>query len=504
MDVIMQALQSLFSLETLLICAIGSLLGVILGAIPGMNGGIGVVVLLPLTYTMDPAAGLLFLGAIYMTSSYGGSISGILINTPGTVESACTALEGNPMAKSGRGREALYYSVISSTIGGVIGVLALIFFTPFLAKLSVKFGPPEMFLVAVCGLTIVGSLTGKHIAKGLFAALFGLFLGMIGINQISGEVRFDFGSDLLVGGIDLIPAVIGFFAIAEMLKQATELKNQANTDSKISLETYKINTAFKHLFGKYRMNLAKSSIVGTLIGILPGTGGAIASFLAYGEAKRTSKNREMFGKGNPEGIVASESANNAAVGGSMVPMLALGIPGSSTSAIMFGALMIHGLVPGPRLFSENGPIAYTFLIGMLLTVVFMYLIGVLGIPLFSKILKVKMEYIIPAVIVFSLIGAYSVRGSMSDVIIALICGVIGVMFMKLEIPTAPIILGLILGGLIESNLVRTLTIASAHDVSLFQYIFTRPISIVIVLLTIYLIYFNYKAIKKERTVKEEI
>ena len=505
MNQVGEVLISLFSIKTLLISGLGTLLGVIMGAIPGMNGGIGVAVLLPFTYAMDPASGLLFLGGIYMGSSYGGSISGILINCPGTVESACTTIEGNAMIKDGRGKEALYYSVLASTVGGIIGVVALIFFTPTLAQISVKFGPPEMFLVALCGLTIVGSLTGNNISKGIFAALFGLFFAIIGIDDITGVSRFTFGYKPLIGGMDLIPVVIGFFAISEMIKQAGELNSRTDDDVNITLEEdLKARNIFRTMITKFRGVLIKSSLVGTLIGILPGTGGAIASFLAYGEAKSSSKNPEKFGNGAEDGVIASESANNAAVGASLIPMLALGIPGSSTSAIMFGALTIHGLIPGPRLFVENGTIAYTFAFGMLFTVIFMLLIGVYGIPLFSNILKIKMEYIIPAVIACSFIGAYSVRNSMADVTLAAICAVLGVAFSKLDIPTTPIILGLILGPLIEKNLMRRLTISGAAGDSLLKYILIRPLSIGIIVLTAYLIYANLKVIKKQRIIKEDI
>src|SRR5690625_2909566 len=399
----MSVAQNLFAIDTLLIVILGCVVGIILGAIPGMNGGIGVAVLLPFTYTMQPAAALLFLGAIYMTSSYGGSIAGILINIPGTAESAPTAIEGYQMTKKGKGRQALYFAGVASAIGGIIGVLALIFFTPVLASLSVKFGPSEMFLVALCGLTIIGSLSGKSVSKGIFAVLFGVFLGMIGINQMTGETRFTFGIDSLSAGVHLIPAVIGFFAIAEMIKQITSKNDDGNRRANFRLEKYRLSGVLKMLKEKYKVLTMKSSILGTLIGLLPGTGGAIASFLAYGESKRSSKKRDEFGKGNPEGIVAAETANNAAVGGSIVPLLALGIPGSSTSAIMFGALLIHGLVPGPRLFSDHGDITYTFLIGMLLTVVFMFILIIIVILLFSLFFKIKVKFIIPAIIILFLI-----------------------------------------------------------------------------------------------------
>ncbi len=499
---LMTVLANLFSLNTLLVSFLGALVGIILGAIPGMNGGIGIAVMLPFTYTMGPAQGLLFLGGIYMGSSYGGSISGILINCPGTAESACTALEGNAMTRRGEGRKALFYSVGASGFGGLVGLIVLILFAPVLAKVAVKFGPPEMMLIAICGLTIVGSLTGKNVLKGLFAACFGLFLAMIGTDDVTGQMRFTFGIKALRGGIDLIPAVIGLFAITEMVKQGIIQLHAAEAEDKAELKPAGFMATMKEMFTKYLRVLLKSTGIGTFIGILPGTGGAIASFLAYGDAKGSDKEGN-FGNGCPAGIIAPEAANNAAVGGSLVPMLALGIPGSATSAIMFGALTIHGLVPGQSLFAEHGDVVYTFLGGMFIATLFMVLIGVFGIPVFSSILKIKMKYIIPSVILFSMIGAYSVNSSMNDVIVALILGLIGVLFSKLEIPNTPIVLGLILGGIIESNYVRTLTIVRATGTNVLVYILTRPICILIILITAYLIWANIKALRKGRMVQKE-
>ncbi len=548
MDLILQVAQNVFSPMTLLICFMGTLIGVILGAIPGMNGGIGIAVMLPFTYTMNPAQGLLFLGGMYLGSSYGGSISGILINCPGTAEASCTALEGYPMTQRGEGKKALYFSVIASGIGSIIGLIVLLFFTPILSKVSVQFGPPEMMLLAICGLTIVGSLTGKNVAKGLVAAMVGLFLAMIGIDDVTGgppemmllaicgltivgsltgknvakglvaamvglflamigiddvtgSVRFTFGVKALRGGVDLIPAVIGLFAIAEMIKQGMNLGGVGQENKIEKLQNFRFGEVWKETWQKFKGVLLKSSAIGTFIGILPGTGGAIASFLAYGEAKGKDKTG-TFGKGNPAGIIAPESANNAAVGGSLVPMLSLGIPGSSTSAIMFGALTIHGLVPGQRLFDEHGDIAYTFLIGMFLTAIFMMVIGCFGIPLFAKILKLNIRQIIPVVLLCSLVGAYSVNNSMYDVLVAIALGILGVVFAKLEIPTTPVVLGLILGNLIESNFVRTQTIVASQGVNFFVYVFTRPLCIGILLLTVYLIYSNIKAMKRGQKVQQ--
>lgn len=501
MDLVIQVAQNVFSPLTLLICFLGTLVGVVLGAIPGMNGGIGIAVMLPFTYTMNPAQGLLFLGGMYLGSSYGGSISAILLNCPGTAEASCTALDGHPMAVKGEGKRALYFSVIASGIGSVIGLVVLLFFTPILSQISVKFGPPEMMLIAICGLTIVGSLTGKNAAKGMAAAMIGLFLAMIGIDDVTGAVRFTFGAKALRGGVDLIPAVIGLFAIAEMIKQGMGLGDEANRSQIQELRDIRFMDVWRDTWKNFKSVLLKSSAIGTFIGILPGTGGAIASFLAYGEAKGKDKDG-TFGTGNPAGIIAPESANNAAVGGSLVPMLSLGIPGSSTSAIMFGALTIHGLVPGQRLFVEHGDVAYTFMVGMFFTAIFMMVIGCFGIPLFAKVLKLNLRQIIPVVLLCSLVGAYSVNNSMYDVIVAIACGILGVVFAKLEMPTTPVVLGLILGSLIESNFVRTQTIVTSQGVNFFVYVLTRPLCIGILCLTAYLICSNVRAMRRGRQIQQ--
>jgi putative tricarboxylic transport membrane protein len=497
----MEVLTNVFSLNVLFVCLLGTVAGVILGAIPGMNGGIGIAVMLPFTYSMSPAPGLLFLGGMYLGSSYGGSISGILINVPGTAESACTAMEGYPMTCRGEGKKALYYSIIASSFGSLVGLVILILFAPILSAVSVKFGPPEMMLLALCGLSIVGSLTGKNVAKGLVAALIGLFLAMIGVDEATGVFRFTFGTRALLGGIDLIPAVIGLFAITEMVKQGMGQMQEGAGSERLKLIPANLSEILKNTFGKYLGILLRSSLMGTFIGILPGTGGAIASFLAYGDAKSGDK-EGTFGTGNPAGIIAPESANNAAVGGSLVPMLSLGIPGSATSAIMFGALTIQGLVPGQRLFVDHADIVYTFMVGMFVVAFFMFVIGILGIPLFAHILKLKMKHIIPVVILFSLIGAYSVNNSVNDVLVAISLGVLGVFLARLEIPNTPIVLGLILGDIIESNFIRSSIIVKAQQTNFFTYILTRPLCIGILLLTTYLIWANLRVLNRGKRIQK--
>jgi putative tricarboxylic transport membrane protein len=499
MEMVQTVVAMIFNPLTLAYTVMGVVMGVIFGAIPGLNGPVGIALLLPLTYGMTPANGLLMLSGLYMGATYGGSISAILLNCPGTGEASCTALDGYPLAKIGRGKEALQYSVLSSTIGGLFGCLIMIFFTPVLADVALKFGPPEMFLVCTAGLAVVGSLMDKSLSKGFFAAVLGLFLSMVGIDTISSNYRFCFGLYELTAKLDLIPITVGFFAISEMMNL---LSNPSGNILEMPMQDIKAIKVLKDIFKRWKI-LLKSSIIGTIVGILPGTGGAIASFVSYGEARRSSKQKETFGKGNVEGIIAPESANNAAVGGSFVPLLALGIPGSATSAIIFGALTIHGIMPGPNLFVQHADTVYTLMYGMLLTVVIMAIIGVCGTRLFAKVLAVKVKYIVPLVLVFSLIGAYSARNSLFDVGLAVFFGVMGFFLKKARIPIAPIVLGDILGKAMETNLRRSMITAAAKGMSLPQFIFLRPLSVVVLVLLLVVIYTNFKSVFIKEAKQEE-
>lgn len=495
MDMVLQVLEGVFSPLALLINILGVVLGIFFGAMPGLNGVVGVALLLPLTYGLSPSYGLMMLGGLYMGATYGGSISAILLNCPGTGEAACTALNGNPLARQGRAMEALSYSALSSGLGGIFGVVIMLFFTPLLAKMALKFGPPELFLVCIAGLAVVGSLMDKSLSKGFFAVGLGLVLSMVGMDTMSSNYRFTFGSLQLQSGLSLIPVSVGFFAIAEMLDLLG--KSQQNDRACTKLLPFGVGAAFRGI-GKRWWLILKSSVIGAIIGILPGTGGAIASFISYGEARRTSKEKELFGKGSIDGIVAPESANNAAVGGSFVPLMSLGIPGSATSAIIFGALTVHGLIPGPRLFVNNADIVYNMMYGLLLSAILMVVIGLAGVKLFSKVLTLDIKIIVPAVLVFSLIGAYSARNSIFDVLLAIVFGVVGLWCKRAKIPVAPIILAMILGTMAEENLRRSMTIAAAKSLNLVSYIVMRPVSLVVLALVALILFSNARLMMKSK------
>jgi len=493
--ILFNALAIVFSPMGLVINTFGVVLGILFGAMPGLNGVVGVALLLPLTYKLRPELGLMMLGGIYMGASYGGSISAILLNCPGTGEAACTALNGNPMAKQGKAREALSYAIIASWFGGVFGVVAMILFTPALSKMALKFGPPELFLVCIAGLAVVGSMMGKSIAKGFFSIAFGLLLSIVGMDKISCNYRFTFNNMYLQSGLSLIPISVGLFAISEMLNLLTQQK-----DSQLITEptgAFHARYSFQEVFHRKRI-LLQSAIIGTIIGVLPGTGGAIASFIAYGEAKRVSKQHELFGKGAIDGIIAPECANNAAVGGSFVPLLSLGIPGSSTSAVISGALAIQGIIPGPRLIIDHANVVYSLMFGLLVSTMIMLAMGIYGIKGFTKILKVKTKYIIPAVLVFSLIGAYSSRNSIFDILVTIVFGFIGLLFKRNQIPVAPTVLGFILGSMTEQNLRQSITIAAAKGIPIVKFIIFRPISLVVLLLIVLLFWGNIKMIRMDK------
>jgi len=491
-SMVLQVLQNIFSPAALYLLTLGMVVGVIFGIIPGLNGQIAVALLVPFTYGMTPENGLLMLGSIYMGASYGGSVTAILINIPGSGENACTVLDGNPLARMGRANEALTYSIVASCFGGVIGVIIMIFFTPVLARFALRFGPAEMFIVAIAGLVIVGSILGKSPAKGFIAMGIGLLIACVGqdSSSTSGLVRLTLGHPYLRGGLPQIPVMVGLFAVTEML---TVTMKQGKLAEGIQ-QRFTFIQGLKGLIRHWGVVL-QSSIIGIIIGVLPGTGGAIAAFMAYGAASRNKKSKDptKFGEGNVAGVIAPELANNVVVGGSFVPLLALGIPGSATSAIIFGALLIHGLQPGGQLFVEHAALVNTFMFGMLVTIPLMLVMGLWGSKkIFSYILKVDVSYIIPVVLVLSVIGSYSARNSMADVIITLVTGFIGVFFKRAKIPIAPIIIGIILGPIVETNFRRCIPIAMAADRNLFAYILFRPISIVTIVLLVLVLVTNFK------------
>ena len=461
----------------LFIVAIGTVVGTIVGALPGLSAVSGVALMLPFTFTMEPAPGLVMLAAVYMSAEYGGSISAILINTPGTSGAACTLLDGTPLTRKGQAQEALYTSLLAGTVGGAFGGLVLLFFTPILADLSLFLGPAEIFWVAVSGLSLVASLSGKHMVKGLIGVLLGVALTVVGQDAISGDMRFTFDLYQLVSGIPLIPALLGLFAVASILNL---LENPEQSIAPLVMRKGALRFVCEKLMGM-KILLLWTSILGTVVGIIPGAGAAISAFVAYGEAKRISKHPEEFGKGSYEGVAAPECANNAVVGGAMVPLLALGIPGSGSAAIMYGALTVHGILAGPRLFIERADVAYTFMVGLLSTVVAMLVFGLATIRWSSLMVHVSARFMVPSVLALSAIGTYGLRNSLVDVYVMIALGIIGYLFSKLDIPLVTIALGLVLGNLTEQSFQQAVMVSMVDTGTPWLYFLKRPVAVVLML-----------------------
>ncbi len=488
--------------NTLLMIAFGTLLGIIIGALPGLTATTGVSIFLPMTFYMEPVPALGFLVGIYCGGMYGGSITAILINTPGTPAGAATVLDGHPLAQSGQAYKALQMALYASTIGGLISCFALMFFAPILASAALKFSYAEYFALGLFGLSIVAGLSNGNIFKGLLACSIGLLVGCVGMDPISGMPRLTFGVRSMLAGFTLIPTLIGIFALSELIKQCADKAQRGDLKD----EVYSVSgqPLSKEDWRRSLMPILKGSIIGTFIGAVPATGGGTAAFLSYGEARRATKHPETFGKGNIEGVAASESANNGATGGTLIPMLCLGIPGDSVTAVMMGALIIQGLVPGPNLFTEHADTVNGLYVGLLIANVFMLLFGQIGLRWFYKVCEIPKEVLQPIIFGLCIIGAYAASSSLYDLTCMFIFGICGYALLRCGLPMAPILLGLILGNITESNLRRGML---ATGGKFWPFISTRPIAIVIIIFTIFSLAFTiFRMLRdksKGKVIKEE-
>lgn len=499
MDVILAGLSNCLNPVVILTLFASVLLGIVIGALPGFGAATGLVILLPFTYHVAPNIALVALVGVYMGAEYGGSISSILLNTPGTGGAVVTCFDGHPLAQQGKAREALLISNIASCFGGLMGGLVMLLFLPLLAKFAFLFGGGEIFLLAVLGLTLVGSLTKGSTLKGIASVAFGILLAMVGTDAVSGVARFYFGQKFLISELPMIPVMLGLFSVPYLLKNATE-KQEQGQQIQFGAVTLKNNLVlFRNiavlLMGKMKTLLLRSSLIGTIVGIIPGVGGAVATFLSYTVAKGVSKEPEQFGKGAYEGVAAPEATNNGIVGGSLIPVLSLGIPGSPAAAVFMSAIFMQGMIPGPKFMSEQAPLVYTIVIAVLLAALAQLFYGAFTIGFLSNILKIPVHYLVPSTIVICCIGAYAVRGLNFDICLFMIFGFLGFFFMKLDFNLAAIILGFILGSTLEISLIEAITISSAKA-GLLQYFLARPISIAI--FGILVLYVGYNAIKAWR------
>ena len=475
MDAIIQGFTMLFHVQNIFLIIGGVVIGVIVGALPGLSSPMAIALLLPFTIGIDPVAAISMMAALYCAGTFGGSITAILINAPGAPPAVATAFDGYPMAKKGQPGKALGLATIASVIGGIFSLIIFIFATPLLASIALKFGPVEYFGLAVFALSMLASMSGKSSIRNLIAGTIGVLLATIGVHLATGVERFDFGIEELSEGIHFVPVLIGLFAMSELLTQSQTLNAAVE---RMSAKTLKLPT-WKEL-KVLKWNILRSSSLGTFIGILPAEGSTVAAMMGYNEAKRWSKTPEKFGTGCAEGIVAPESANNAAACGAMVPTLALGIPGSGTTALILAALVMHGFKPGPYLITETPHLVYA-IFGAMLIANFGFLgIGLVGAKVFSYVTFIPKRFLWPSVFVFSLIGSYSFSSSFFDVWVMLLSGIIGFFMMRNGFSPAPLVMGLILGPMVEETFTQAMVI---HDSSFFQF-FDSGVFIIFMVLTL--------------------
>ncbi|MCD8225515.1 MAG: tripartite tricarboxylate transporter permease [Clostridiales bacterium] len=456
----------------------GTTIEIVIGCLPGLSAAMGVALLLPMTFSMDASTGLIVLGAIYCGAIFGGSISAILIHTPGTPASAATAIEGYQLTLQGKAGKALGTACISSFFGGLLSCISLYFFAPLLAKLAMKFGSPEYFWLSIFGLTIIAGVSSKSMVKGLMSGALGLLLSTIGMDPMQGVKRFMFGQASLYEGINVTCTLIGLFSMSQALILAeTKIKQRARA-SRFSDKMLLSRDELKMI----APTIGRSWIIGNLIGILPGAGASIACFLGYNTSKQFSKHKEMFGHGSIEGVAGSEAANNAVTGGSLIPMLTLGIPGESVTAVLMGGLIIQGLTPGPDLFvGETAKMTYTFFAGFVLIQFFMLGIGLLGCRGFAQISRLSDAILIPAVSVLCVVGSFAIHKNFVDVVIMMIFGILGYFVRKVGLNNAAIVLALILGPIGEKGLRRSLEL-SKGDIRI---LFSTPVCWVLIALCVF-------------------
>jgi putative tricarboxylic transport membrane protein len=460
----------------------GVVCGIAIGAIPGLSATMAVAVLVPFTFTMPPANALILMGAIYTGAIYGGAYSAILLNTPGTPSAIATTLDGYPMARRGDGDLAMSIACLASVVGGLVGALALLTLAPPLSRVALAFGPVEYFWLAIFGLSLIAALSQGSLLKGMIGGALGMLLSCIGVAEVSADVRLTFGSDTLLGGIHVVAGLIGLYCIPVLIDLvATPGRHLRIADE---LRGFRLREAFGSVW-RDKFNLIRSSVIGTLVGILPGAGGSVAGLVAYSEAQRTAKPGQRYGEGEAGGIIASESANNATVGGGFIPTLVLGIPGTPPDAVILGALLVQGLRTGPTLFTNEAPIVYTFIWGLLFATILVLPVGLLmGRYAYKSIVAMPKALLVPAVAFMTVIGTYAINNNVSDVIIMILLGTGGWVFGRFGYGASPIVLGLILGPIAEQGFVQAWTIGTAQG-DLADMFFGRPISLAIILFTVF-------------------
>ena len=481
---ILLGLQGAFTLQNLLFQFIGVSIGIIFGALPGFSATMGVAVFVPFSYVLEPGAAMLLLSGVYCGGVYGGSIPAVLIGIPGTPASVPTSFEGRAMVAQGKSGEALATVTLASSFGGFFSAIALLLFAPLLAIVALKVGPPEQMMIAIFGLSVVSMLSEGNMLKGLFVAFVALLVSTVGQDPMLGFPRFTFGNFMLTGGLETVSVLIGLFSLPEVFKMLEKSEEEGKA-SKVS----KMRLHMKEVLSN-GLNLIRSTIIGIGIGIIPAAGPDIASFLSYNEAKKASKHPEKFGKGSWEGIIASEAANNGVTGGSLIPLLTLSIPGSAPAAIFLGAMIIHGLRPGPLLFTQHAESVYTLLVGFALINIMLFFIGWFFCRFAGKILVIPKQILAIIIVVLATVGSFSIQQNMMDVVTMYVAGIIGYFMLKYNYPLSPVALALLLGPMLEESITLTNTMYDN-----FFLIFSRPLTVVFALFIVFSLF--WPIIKKQ-------
>lgn len=478
MDILITALANVATPTALLTLVLGTLAGILIGALPGLSSTMGVALCIPITFNMPPDLALILLGAVYVSSVYGGSVTAILLRTPGTDASIATALDGYPMAAAGRGGEAIGMATLASLFGGLVSVIVLLAIAPPLSKVALAFGPQEYTWLAIFGLVTIVGVVSERPVKGVLSAALGLILATVGLDAFTGEQRFTFGQGELFDGVPLLPVLIGLFSVSQAFnlcipRDGGVLSGEAQRMQGRSLPYW---ADLKRCL----RTLCRSSVIGSVVGILPGAGTSIAAFISYNEARRHSSHPETFGKGEVEGVAASEAANNAVTGGTLIPTLTLGIPGNAVTAVFVGGLTIHGMIPGPSLFTQHAESTYTLIVSLLFANLMFAVLGLWLCRYMVKVTRVPGAVLGPMILLFSLVGTYALRNEMFDVWLTMACGLMGYFMERWRYPAAPLVIALILGPILEVNFRRAMQI-SQWDLTTF---FTRPLSLALCLLVV--------------------
>lgn len=490
-----QGLISLADPKILLLIFAGTIFGVVIGALPGLTSTMGVALLVPVTFGMSPQMGLALLGAIYCSSTYSGAISAILINIPGTPANCCTILDGYPMTQKGESGRAIALATSASAFGGFVSIFALLFLAPPLAEFALKFGAQDYFLLAIFGVSVIASLSERNMLKGLWAGMVGLFLSIIGMHPLTGDVRFTAGIAELYSGLPIVIALIGLYSIPEVI---ASIGGNDNAVKQVNTVGHGVFSQMMELT-KYKMLSLRATIIGIIVGIVPGAGSSIASFVAYDDAKRSSKHSEDFGKGSPEGIIASEASNNAVVGGSLIPALTLGVPGNAVSAVLLGGLMVHGLKPGPTLFIENSAVVYSFIMSLFVSNLAFIPVGLFIARYGVKLIETPASILGPLVLGLAVIGSYAINMSVVEVGLMLAIGLIGYLMKEFDVPREPMVLGLVLGSMAEGELARAFSLVHGSASMLIKNMFTSPLSLIIIALTVMSL---WQGVRKQFLVKK--